>query len=61
MKFSTPDNDNDKSSTNCAASIKSGWWYNNCHSININRQTPQVGSSVLFTEIKIRPKDCITQ
>ena len=37
MKFSTQDNDNDKrSSGNCAASWKSGWWYNDCHSININ-------------------------
>ena len=61
MKFSTPDNDNDKDSGNCAAYYKSGWWYNYCHSININRQPPQVGSSVLFSEMKIRPKDCITQ
>ena len=62
MKFSTPDNDNDKGRGNCAASHKSGWWYNSCHHININRQPPQVGSrvSVLFTEMKIRPKDCIT-
>ena len=62
MKFSTPDNDNDKSSsTNCAAKYKSGWWYNACYNININRQPPYVGSNVLFVEIKIRPKDCITQ
>ena len=32
MKFSTPDNDNDKrNGSNCAASFKSGWWYNNCY------------------------------
>ena len=61
MKFSTPDNDNDKWSGNCAASLNSGWWYNDCHHININGQTPQVGNSVLFNEMKIRPKDCITQ
>ena len=62
MKFSTPDNDNDKrGGGNCAAIYKSGWWYNNCHNININRQTPQVYTSVLFSEMKIRPKDCITQ
>ena len=61
MKFSTPDNDNDKRSSNCAASHKSGWWYNNCYHININTQPPQVPSSVLFSEMKIRPKDCITQ
>ena len=63
MKFSTPDNDNDKrSSGNCAAAHKSGWWYNNCYNININRQPPNVGGyNVLFSEMKIRPKDCITQ
>ena len=61
MKFSTPDNDNDKSSDNCAARYKSGWWLYNCHYININRQPPQVNNLVLFSEMKIRPKDCITQ
>ena len=61
MKFSTPDND--KSSGNCAATHKSGWWYNNCYHININRQPPFEASfgSLLFSEMKIRPKDCITQ
>ena len=62
MKFSTLNNDNDKSSvTNCAASYKSGWWYNYCHSININKQPPYVYGNVLSSEMKIRPKDCITQ
>ena len=61
MKFSTPDNDNDKRGGNCAADYKSGWWYNNCHYININTHTPQVYTNVLFSEMKIRPKDCITQ
>ena len=61
MKFSTPDNENDKRSGNCAASHKSGWWHNNCHHININRQPPNVAGSVLFSEMKIRPKDCIIQ
>ena len=63
MKFSTPDNDNDKkSSGNCAAGNKSGWWHNYCNNININRQPPNVGGyNVLFSEMKIRPKDCITQ
>jgi len=60
MKFSTPDNDNDKNSGNCAASYKSGFWHNKCYSININKQPPYVGPIALFTEMKIRPKDCIT-
>ena len=61
MKFSTPDNDNDKWSKNCAVSDKSGWWYNTCYYININIQPPSVQGYVLFVEMKIRPKDCITQ
>ena len=62
MKFTTLDNDNDQSNANCAAGFKSGWWYNKCYTININRQPPRVsGSFVLFSEMKIRPKDCITQ
>ena len=61
MKFSTPDNDNDKSSGNCAASHNSGWWFNNCYHIAINRQFPVVHWYAIFTEMKIRPKDCITQ
>ena len=64
MKFSTPDNDNDKHSSasiNCAASHKNGWWFNACDNININQQPPYVKGSVLFSEMKIRPKDCITQ
>ena len=58
MKFTTPDNDDDKSSGNCAASYESGWWYNNCLNYNINGQPPD---NVPFTEMKIRPKYCITQ
>ena len=61
MKFSTPDNDNDKQGGNCADSYKNGWWYNSCYHIIINQQPPRVAGSVLFSEMKIRPKDCITQ
>ena len=64
MKFSTPDNDNDKHGINCAAVYNGGWWYNNCYNININRQPPNVNGAstvLLFSEMKIRPKDCITQ
>ena len=63
MKFSTRDNDNEKwGGGNCASRFKSGWWYyNSCYHVNINKQPPQVGVYVLFSEMKIRPKDCITQ
>ena len=57
-RFSTPDNDNDKSHDNCAATFKSGWWYNNCSHIDINQQPPYVTHNVLSTEMKIRPKIC---
>ena len=62
MKFSIPDNDNDYSSRyNCADDWNSGWWYNACTNININAQSPVVYNYVLFSEMKIRPKDCIIQ
>ena len=63
-KFSTRDNDNDNWSggnKNCADTHKSGWWHHNgCYHMNINYQPPNVNSNALFTEMKIRPKDCIT-
>ena len=65
MKFSTPDNDImimiSEVITVQLHIRKSGWWYNNCDHIDINRQPPYVGGNVLFSEMKIRPKDCITQ
>ncbi|OWF48519.1 protein scabrous-like [Mizuhopecten yessoensis] len=36
MGFSTPDQDNDGSSTNCAMYYTAGWWYKHCHYSNLN-------------------------
>lgn len=37
MKFSTFDNDNDRTrSVNCAKQDRSGWWFNNCSAANLN-------------------------
>lgn len=37
MKFSTRDEDNDRSrGTDCAGMHKGGWWYKSCHHSNLN-------------------------
>ena len=63
MRFTTYDNDNDReiNNNNCAVQWSSGWWHNHCFRININHQPPQYEhpNNALFTEMKIRPKDCI--
>ena len=51
MKFSTPDNDNNQHSGNCAAIFNSGWWHHRCAAININTQPPDVHGNVLFSEM----------
>ena len=36
MMFTTKDNDNDRSSDNCATYYSGGWWYLRCHYANLN-------------------------
>ena len=58
-RFSTPDADNDNTRYNHCASTSGWWYYNDCRELNINRAPPYVGGNVLFTEMKIRHKDCL--
>ena len=62
-KFSTYDNDNDVWNNNCAAHYGSGWWYYSCYDIHPNIQPPMSDypTTVLFMEMKIRPKGCTIQ
>ncbi len=70
MMFTTSDNDNDKCTHNCADQWPGGWWYNCCHSANLNGEFPVESSNdakymdwyrlknshgnIVFSEIKIR-------
>ncbi|XP_028410562.1 ryncolin-4-like, partial [Dendronephthya gigantea] len=36
MSFSTKDSDNDAHTKHCAVAYKGGWWYNACHTSNLN-------------------------
>ena len=63
-KFSTSDNDNDIYNKNCAMLNMAGWWYNNCHQVNLNQASFFLNSitrSPLMVEMKMRQRDCITQ
>ena len=60
MKFSTPDQDNDKHYIDCAALLKSGWWFNNCYYVHLNGiyNTRELKWSSMeqpeFVEIKVK-------
>nr|XP_008519604.1 PREDICTED: ficolin-1-like [Equus przewalskii] len=67
--FSTKDQDNDRSSSSCAERFHGAWWYDNCHSSNLNGQyLPNQSSqnsvtwssgknyySYMVSEMKVRP------
>ncbi|XP_046861544.1 fibrinogen-like protein A [Xenia sp. Carnegie-2017] len=57
MKFSTKDSDNDRSSANCATSVKGAWWYNSCYQSTLNSKNMYwFGFNYLTTsEMKIKP------
>ncbi|XP_046861380.1 ryncolin-1-like [Xenia sp. Carnegie-2017] len=70
MAFTTKDSDNDKHGGNCAIGHWGAWWYNGCHSSNLNghyyrsNQSNFNGvnwrhwkeyESLKFTEMKIKP------
>ena len=69
MAFSTNDRDHDRyRSGNCAVDLTGAWWYDNCHSSNLNGKygndqrykglhwySFRRGISLKFTEMKLRP------
>ena len=45
LPFSTFDNDNDQSSSNCASEYQGAWWYKYCYSSSLNGLNLGAGSS----------------
>ena len=69
MKFSTKDQDNDRTGNHCAALLKGGWWFNACHRAFLNGlygngsganritwHTWRKTSSLSFSEMKFRKR-----
>jgi ficolin len=58
MPFSTYDNDNDRSSSNCA--LGGGWWYNACNYCQLTHTRPQIWQNryLDYVEMKVRSKLC---
>ena len=51
QKFSTPDNDNDATTTqHCGMYLKSGWWFKNCHKSHLTGKWYSAG---LLADINI--------
>ena len=59
-KFTTLDNDNDQSNGNCATVYGGWWWRRPCNLFAINSQPLiTIGhGTILFSEMKIRPRQC---
>ncbi|XP_051891832.1 fibrinogen-like protein 1-like protein [Pristis pectinata] len=60
MKFTTADRDQDLASYNCAASIRGGFWFNNCYRVNLNSKTSIYWYKICYgncksSQILIRP------
>ena len=64
LAFTTKDQDNDESGSNCASSEIGGWWYNNCGQVNLNGHYPGgtgttslywgPGNNLIYSEMKLR-------